>query len=178
MTITPPHDLALFQVGPDELDPVVQVLNEAAQRLHHKGVVQWPRSFADDGGHRLRTLRKRAERGQVFLFSGRKGEVPLGTITLTDKPDPDFAHGWPSGSALYAYRVARADRAAGLGIGAKMLEFANFQAWSAGYPWVRLDCSRTNTALHSYYLNQGFELVNVVEVPGRKSGALFQREAI
>jgi hypothetical protein len=41
--------------------------------------------------------------------------------------------------------------------------------------YLRLDCHRTNTALHNYYLRRGFTLLDVRSAPGRDSGALFER---
>ena len=58
-----------------------------------------------------------------------------------------------------------------------LLDFAGEQAEAQGKPWVRLDCWRTNTALHAYYLARHFQHLRTVEVPGRGSGALFQRPA-
>lgn len=40
---------------------------------------------------------------------------------------------------------------------------------------LRLDCWRTNTGLQRYYLRNGFRHIRTVEVPGRMSGALFER---
>jgi hypothetical protein len=43
--------------------------------------------------------------------------------------------------------------------------------------WLRLGCHRTNTGLHQYNLDCGFQLVDVREASGRQSEALFERFA-
>jgi hypothetical protein len=43
-------------------------------------------------------------------------------------------------------------------------------------PLIRLNCWSTNTRLHAYYIAHGFKHVRTADVPGRMSGALFQRE--
>ncbi|MCX4387635.1 hypothetical protein OG777_11920 [Micromonospora peucetia] len=41
--------------------------------------------------------------------------------------------------------------------------------------YLRLNAWKANAALHCYYLGQGFRHVRTVDVPGRNSGALFER---
>jgi hypothetical protein len=56
-----------------------------------------------------------------------------------------------------------------------MLDYAATIAEMRGASVLRLDCSRTNDRLHRYYHDHGFDRVAIVEVPGRKSGALFEK---
>jgi GNAT superfamily N-acetyltransferase len=64
----------------------------------------------------------------------------------------------------------------GKGYGAALLEAVVARARLEGKHWVRLNCWSTNTKLHDYYIAQGFEYVRTCAIPGRMSGALFQRE--
>jgi hypothetical protein len=159
-----------------ELESVRAVLDSAARRLAAAGIEQWPMSFTEDGGRRMVALREFAERGEVYLM--RYYGQPAATVTLSRWADPDFASGWPQcHDALYLYRLAASDltRRTDLRFGTWIVQqFAPYQAYQLGRRYVRLDCSRTNTALHDYYLARGFERIGTVEVPGRKSGALFQ----
>lgn len=164
---------------PADLDAVLSVLDQAARRLAERGIVQWPASFHDDDGKRVVVLAERIERGEVILCRDRDGAgVPMGTISVSPDPDPDFVHGWPSDptDALYVYRMARADAAVPRDFGRWLLYRAEVRAREAGKSWLRLDCSRTNGLLHQYYRGADFEMVGNVIVPGRKSGALFQRK--
>lgn len=56
-----------------------------------------------------------------------------------------------------------------------MLAWAARRATRAGKPLLRLDAWKSNPGLHRYYLSQGFQLVRVVDLPHRRSGALFER---
>lgn len=170
----------IHRADPSELDDVVDVLNQAAARLTARGVDQWPADFRQDGGKRVDVLRERIVRGEVWLIRDPSGhDDPIGTISLSREPDPDFAHAWPGGpdGALYAFRMATADGTKGMGLGSRLLDFASLTAANLGLYSVRFDCSRTNMVLHRYYADLGFRNVATVEVPGRKSGALWERAA-
>ncbi len=60
--------------------------------------------------------------------------------------------------------------------GSALLEAVVDRARVEGKRWVRLNCWSTNTKLHEYYIDHGFEHVRTCDVPGRMSGALFQRK--
>lgn len=177
MTATLPS-LEMIRIDMTQLPEVITVLNEAAARLASRGIEQWPADFAQDNGKRIKVLRERVERGEVHLLRSRETSETLGTISMSLEADPDFAHGWPTSpeDGLYVYRMAVADVATGMHLGRQMLAYASVQALGRGKRYVRLDCSKTNTGLHRYYENLGFDRVATVNAPGRKSGALFQRE--
>lgn len=59
--------------------------------------------------------------------------------------------------------------------GSKLLNAIISQQHKEGKKIIRLDCWRDNKALHRYYENHGFKFIRMVEVPGRMSGALFER---
>ena len=63
----------------------------------------------------------------------------------------------------------------GTGLGSELLDWAAGRVYDAGLLWLRLDAWTTNTALHTYYLDLGFEHVRTVAT--RVSGACFQRAA-
>jgi GNAT superfamily N-acetyltransferase len=64
----------------------------------------------------------------------------------------------------------------GKGYGSHLLEAVTDQARKQGHRWIRPNCWSTTTALHTYYIAHGFEYVHTCHIPGRMSGALFQRE--
>jgi ribosomal protein S18 acetylase RimI-like enzyme len=97
-------------------------------------------------------------------------------ITVDDYADPEFwtAEDWPD-SALYLHRMVVDRSAAGQNVGERLLDLAQDLAEASGKQWLRLDAWRTNTPLHSYYQQQGFNIVRIVSLSHRGSGALFQR---
>lgn len=171
-------DVTIVRVTPDAIGDVLAVLSDAARwlRVEKRIIDQWPPVFAA-GDYRAEQLRAEAEQGRVLV--AYRGGVPLATVTLTPWADPDFAHGWPGGTggALYLLRLAVTARARreGLQLGARLLDHAADLAARPGVDRLRLDCSRTNTALHAYYERHGFRQVGEVRVPGRRSGTLFER---
>jgi GNAT superfamily N-acetyltransferase len=64
----------------------------------------------------------------------------------------------------------------GKGYGSALLEAVIEQARQEGKRWIRLNCWSTNKRLHAYYIDHGFEYVRTCNIPGRMSGALFQRK--
>jgi ribosomal protein S18 acetylase RimI-like enzyme len=178
--------LTMKIVDPErDMDAVAFVLNMAAQWLTGNGIDQWPTDFNEGGGWRLEKLREQARRGCVVLLTWGQGptQIPIGTATVTDWADPDFASAWPDGpdNALYLMRLAITPAARRLahrqnspGLGSMLISHAKHQVISADKRYLRLDCSRTNEKLHSYYLGQGFERIGTVAVDERRSGALFQ----
>ncbi len=63
----------------------------------------------------------------------------------------------------------------GKGYGSALLRAVIEMGVQEGKRWIRLNCWSTNTALHRYYISHGFEHVRTCNIPGRMSGALFQR---
>ncbi|EME57976.1 GNAT family N-acetyltransferase, partial [Amycolatopsis decaplanina] len=79
--------------------------------------------------------------------------------------------------ALYLYKfILRSDRR-GYGLGEVLLDWCAQRAADTGARWLRLDCWRTNTGLHNYWLRHGFRQLDIREHPVRNSGALFERDA-
>jgi len=152
-------------------------LDAAARWLADCGIEQWPMSFTESP-KRTDWLKEQADLGNVLVWFAL-GTNPVATLTLTPWQDPDFAAGWPQRDAFAQYvarfAVASLGRRLLPGLGARMLDHAATIAAQRGARVLRLDCAKRNDRLQRYYLDHGFEHVGTVEVPGRKSGALFER---
>lgn len=154
----------------DDLSVVLSILRDASQWLATLGTDQW--QYPPNA----EKVRQSIEAGTLYLLVDDRTNISIGTITITEKADPDF---WrqeddPS-SALYINRMAVRQDYAGRSLGAEMLEWATQEAKARGKTWLRLDAWRTNEALHNYYRAQGFDLVRTEKQPHRRSGTLFQR---
>ena len=168
-------ELRVVRATVHDQELVVDILNDAARRLAERGLDQWPAEF-EPGDWRLQRLDYHLDRGSVYL--ALVDGTTVATMALTDWSDPDVAAGWPDepAQAAHIYRLAVRSRAAGRAIGVQMINWAESWAHTHGMAWLRLDCSRTNTALHDYYLRLGFVRVGTIwPLNGRKTGALFQR---
>ncbi len=81
--------------------------------------------------------------------------------------------------AAYESRLIVSRDHTGQGIGAALINWAGARAvdrWGAR--WIRVDVWTTNTALHQYYKDQGFDHVRTLDFPDPwqyPSGALFQK---
>lgn len=179
MTTSDIRTYTLEAIEPDQVEHALAVLDSAARWLAGKGIEQWPLSFTESP-HRSRRIEEEAERGNVFVAFAF-GSTPIGTFTLTDWQDPDFASGWPEGevSAQYLTRLAvsHTGRRTQPHLGTRLIaDAAEIAANVHDADVLRLDCAKTNTRLHEYYLDHEFDRVGRVDVPGRKSGALFERQ--
>lgn len=161
-------DLIVRAGRPDELGVVESLLREASAWLASRGIDQWQYP-----PHRDR-IAEALERGVCFLaFEDSK---PIATIQVDDFADPDF---WTPedlpDTALYVHRMAIARAHSGSGVGSQLLAWASERAATQGKRWLRLDAWKDNQGLHRFYRNAGFNLLRIVDLPQRRSGALFQR---
>lgn len=157
-----------------DLDRLVSLYQQAQEWLASKGSDQW--SANAEGSVRERFSRSIA-RGECFVACKSDGKV-VGTITVDEFADPEFwtEHDQPE-SALYTHRMVVDRNESGQNIGGTLLDWADRMAEQRGKKWLRLDAWRANIPLHNYYTRQGFDLVRVVCLAHRGSGALFQRRA-
>lgn len=153
---------------PDEIHVVEALLSGASMWLASRGIDQWQYP-----PHRDRIA---AALAQGVCFLGFEADEPVATIQVDDFADPEF---WtPSDApetALYVHRMAVRRDTAGRNVGAQLLDWAGSHAASQGKAWLRLDAWKDNLGLHRYYKSVGFTLVRIVDLPHRRSGALFQR---
>ncbi|MFJ9508432.1 GNAT family N-acetyltransferase [Streptomyces anulatus] len=161
-------DLVIRAGRPDELSAVESLLSEASAWLASRGIDQWQYP-----PHRDR-ITEALERGVCFL-AFRDGK-PVATIQVDDFADPDF---WTPedrpDAALYVHRMAVTRTASGADIGGLLLDWASERAAAQGKRWLRLDAWKDNQGLHRFYKGAGFTLLRIVNLPSRRSGALFQR---
>ena len=191
--MTPRERLDLTRLYPQPVPlsgvpQVLDILDEVAAHLRAKGVTgQWPASFTnplptDVERNRPAELEQYAKLGQLWTFTnGYRGPV-VSTMVVTHLPDMDFAHWWPCGhsglfDARYVCRMAVRPMYSGNQVGAAMMDYAGWLARLAGVRFLRLDCSKTNTALHAHYESLGFTRVGTAECDWRLSGALFEKLA-
>jgi ribosomal protein S18 acetylase RimI-like enzyme len=159
----------------DDVDTLLRWRVETAQYLAERyGTDQWSTPYPRE------RLERWATRGVMWMASldGFANALPIATVTLDDEPEPGL---WTPEEQLIPARymsklnVKPIDELRGLGIGAALLEWCLAQTSLAGGEFLRIDCWSTNTSLHAYYQQFGFQYVRTV--PGVNSGALFQAEA-
>lgn len=153
-----------------DLPHIQQWRRDAAAWLAGKGSDQW-----SDTGLSMAEFTRRVVQsitaGETWLAV--IDSSPRGTIAVDEHTDDGLWTPSELGECVVVHRMItdRLHRVPGLG--AALLDVADARARDLGKPYVRLDAWTSNTGLHDYYRNQGFELVRTVA--GRPSGALFQR---
>jgi hypothetical protein len=103
--------------------------------------------------------------------------VVAATVTVSPNHHAIWPEEYRDDPAVYVRRLVVGRQYSGLDLGAQLLDWAGLRAArDYGAAWVRVDVWTTNTALHDYYLDRGFESCGFHEpVPGYPSAALFQR---
>jgi GNAT superfamily N-acetyltransferase len=161
-------DIEIRAARLDELATVEALLSGASTWLASRGIDQWQYPPRRD------RITQALQRGECFL-AVRDGEA-IATVQVDAFADPEF---WDAAdgpeAALYVHRMAVSRKAAGENVGAVLLDWAAERAADAGKSWLRLDAWKDNPGLHRYYERVGFDLVRIVDLPHRRSGALYQR---
>ena len=163
------HPLVILE-NEEHRQLVHRLRDESAKWLAGRGIDQYstgPHSKSARGHEGIDRL---FDAGQFVGWDVAGRIVSVAAIT---EPDPDF---WtPEEMAepqayLTHFHVAEHGKHHGL----HLLFAIRGNERRIGSRWLRLDCWRTNTKLHDYYLRFGFERVRTEVVPGRMSGELFQ----
>jgi hypothetical protein len=165
---------------PGDLKGIFWLLDGAAAWLRTtKDTDQWEKPWPTREARDAR-VRAGVENGETWIVLD--GSDPMGTITITPRPNP-YVWSNPSSAcrlserAVYVHRLATARNHAGLGgLGSALLDWAGRKGQRLyGAQWIRIDVWSSNRALHHYYVKRGF--LSCGECPDRRypSGALFQK---
>jgi len=68
-------------------------------------------------------------------------------------------------NAGYVHRLAVAEGHHGQRVGQQIIDWAASEIKEKGREFIRLDCPTANSSLTDYYLNLGFEIVEIKEIP-------------
>jgi GNAT superfamily N-acetyltransferase len=149
--------------GPEDVELVARILEEAAAWLRSRGIDQWPVVFP---------------RGVVAEHVGRRecylawdGAEAVGTLSL-QAADPEMWGERPP-DALYLHGLAV--RRGHAGLGRELLAWAERAADAAGKCCLRLDCMAGNPGLRAYYEGAGFELRGTRRWDGGWESSLYEK---
>ena len=162
----------------EDLQVVLGLIEDASLWLRSKGTDQWERPWPVQASRHDR-VRRGVQRGKNWIVWD--GTTPAATATIAtrhnsrvwSKPgcECDLAD-----RAVYIHRLITARHYAGLGLGAALVDWVGHRGRrDYGAKWIRIDVWTTNTALHKYYLNNGFEYCGICSGPCYPSSALFQK---
>jgi GNAT superfamily N-acetyltransferase len=160
-----------------DLEMITGIIDGAADWLRtNKDTDQWARPWPSADGRRER-ISYGLKWGRTWTAWDDETNTVAATVSTEDEPNPKL---WTeleaAEPAAYVTRLVVCRDYAGLGLGAKLLDWAGSRAANEyGARWIRIDVWTTNEALHEYYLDKGFKFVRYCSDPEYPSGALFQR---
>ncbi|GAA3754410.1 GNAT family N-acetyltransferase [Streptomyces tremellae] len=162
--------VTIYPAGSSDAQTIASMWGETSEWLAARGIDQWQYPAS------MEKIARDIDRGTAYLV--REQDALIGTITVDESADAEF---WRPDDlpedALYGHRIIVLPSAQGNAVGTALLDWASRKAERLGKSWLRVDAWKTNAALGSYYERQGFEHVRTVDLPHRRSGALYQRRA-
>lgn len=140
---------------------VTDLLTEAVDWLSERGVDQWPSPYPE------RIVQASIDRGDTYVAS--VAGDPVATLSIYWE-DPVFWGARPP-DAGYLHRLVVARRAAGQGVGARLIDWAGAHIATQGRRYLRLDCGAQNTSIRAYYERLSFQHTGDVEVTIEGAGS-------
>lgn len=153
------NDVRLEVGGLADLEPFLDLLEEAATWLWDRRVHQWA-----PGSMRMQAPMLADWARSGHLLTARSGSILAGGCILAPSSTEEWAaHASPS---LYVHKLVVARTHAGQGLGARILADCEARARAAGVMRVRLDCWDGNAKLRSFYRACGYRELEVVPAHG------------
>ena len=158
---------------------VLSLIESAAKWLQEcKGTDQWAKPWPDKSSRDAR-VEQGIKDGLTWIVEDSPGLVAATVTCREHGNDMLWTPAELAEPAAYVSRLIVSRDRAGQGLGAALVDWAGARAvsqWRAR--WIRLDVWTTNTALHQYYKNQGFEHQRTLDFENYwdyPSAALFQK---
>lgn len=160
--------LTVRRAGVDELNIVMDLLHTRIAWLRARSSDQWSTWPAWPA-----KLTRALGAGHVWLLLEQ--DLPIGTVSADQNADLDFWTPQERGqSATYLAKLAVHPDRAGRGYGALLLDVISTAAARQGAALLRLDAWKNNPGLHRHYTDLGWQHLRTIDLPHRRSGALFE----
>jgi len=171
-----------YRIRPAVLDDrpaIYGLIGSAATWLREeKDTDQWTRPWPNRDDRDARITQGIMD-GLTWMVEDSEGAV-IGTVTCREHGNDIL---WTptelAERAAYVSRLIVSRDHAGQGIGAALIHWAAARAAAEwGADWIRVDVWTTNTALHEYYKDQGFDHLRTLDFADPwqyPSAALFQK---
>ena len=153
-----------------EVGLIAQWRAERAAWLSQRGRDQWGSAGLHDTAF-LERVTSSIEDGETWMLVN-DGE-PIGTIAIDLWSDPGLWGPDELSDALFLHRLISPVSSGGQDVAGPLVSHALDLASQQQMHWLRLDAWSTNTGLHQFWVQQGFDYLRTV--PRVASGALFQR---
>lgn len=149
--------LDIVQVGCEELDRIMILMQDVSDWLLSRGIRQWRRMFTEEG----RTfVAKRFATDDVYLVF--KDEMPVATFTIRWQETTLWGDAGFDGQAGYLHGFAVSRKIGGQGVGTALMTWVEKQVAARGRCYLRLNTAAGNPGICGYYEREGFTPCGVV----------------
>ncbi|MGA8428105.1 MAG: GNAT family N-acetyltransferase [Candidatus Dormiibacterota bacterium] len=179
--MTTPPTYRIRPAVPDDVPAILRLIGSSAVWLQEtKKTDQWARPWPNRSERDARVAQGIVD--HLTWMVGDGAGALVGTVTCREHGNGMLWTGAEQAEpAAYVSRLIVSRDHAGQGIGAALIDWAAARAVDTwGARWIRVDVWTTNTALHQYYKDQGFEHMRTLDFPDPwqyPSAALFQKPA-
>jgi GNAT superfamily N-acetyltransferase len=163
--------LAIVQVGIDELDRIMALMQEVSDWLQSRGITQWRRMFSEEG---RAFVAARFATDEVYLVY--QGEEPVATFTIRWQETTLWGDIGLDGQAGYLHGFAVSRKIGGKGVGKALMAWVEKQVSARGRRYLRLNTAAGNPGICGYYEREGFTPCGVVAHFLGGMTQLYQRE--
>ena len=147
---------------PRHLRVVTDLLAEAVEWLAERRTDQWPSPYPE----RI-AVRASIDRGDTHVACVAGDHVA--TLSIYGE-DPVFWGARPPGAG-YLHRLVVARRAAGQGLGERLIDWAGAHVAAQGRRYLRVDCGAENASIRAYYERLNFQHLGDREVTIEGAGS-------
>jgi GNAT superfamily N-acetyltransferase len=139
--------LAIRPAALEDSTAILEVLDDARQRLASRKIAQWEQPFE------ISFINSALQRSEFFIATF---DQHLAGVLRLLWSDPEI---WgDTTDSAYVHTLAVHRDFLGQGFGYRLLNWCETTASARGCRYLRLDCPSFNSVLRSYYTNYGFVL--------------------
>ena len=149
------EDETLRRAAPADAQAVVDLVQATARWVQDaKGLRNW-RLYLTDAG--VRSIQSRIDgEGGAEVYLALRGGAPAGAFSIQWADPECWGPRGEDGRAGYVHMLSVGPTFHGLGLGQRMLRWAEGRIASNGRPFARLDCWSRSPALCAYYPRLGY----------------------
>lgn len=164
-------DITLVQIEISNLNKVLLLFKEAAEKIHKKNIDHW-QYWKNPPAEKIQWV-KEGILNREFFFVQNPDKQTIGMVRILEE---DLLYWGPNtDKAKYIHSLVVIEELEGKGIGKIILQQIEHDAKENGYSYLRLDADSNNPKLCHYYEKQGFKKVGTTEL-SLSSYTLYQKE--
>ena len=166
----------MISIGqPHEIDSIVALTRACGQHMRDNGIDQWDADYPNQA-----VIAQDIDTETLFVY--REGNEILGIVVLNETQDAEYAQiPWSTSDTdrnIVVHRLAVRPDQQRMGIGRKLMDFAEQWARDNQYDAIRLDTFSQNPRNQRFYLNRGYTDLGSVFLPYKRDFPYFCYELL